>query len=346
MPGRIERRRLDRPARATHGDRRAGRHGVGGVRHLLAGRVINGVAAGLGAPAGGPRRPARGGGHLHGRHDQHDRRPGRGRCRPHARRSRSARLVPGLDELAEIVAVDPRADPGHHFSFADVLAIGAAIVAALADPGTTGVVVVRGPTRWRRPPSPGTSVTRPRPVVVTGAMRNASDPGWDGAANLRAAVRLAVHPAARGASVLVMLGGRVIGPTMSPSATAARWTPSRVAPGNRSGAWGIGGLILAPRGLRRHNRSRPGRGRRPRWRSSRPPWRPMAASSTGPWRRGCEPSSSRRQAPATPPGSSPRRDRRDGCRHPGRARQPDWRRSVGSFYGFPGAARPGCGPAP
>jgi len=52
--------------------------------------------------------------------------------------------VPGLDELAEIVTVDRGRTPASHFSFADVLAIGAAIEAALADPVTTGVVVVQG----------------------------------------------------------------------------------------------------------------------------------------------------------------------------------------------------------
>lgn len=45
------------------------------------------------------------------------------------------------------------------------------------------------------------------PIVITGAMRLASDPDWDGPANLDYAARLAVSPRARGAGVLVALGG-------------------------------------------------------------------------------------------------------------------------------------------
>lgn len=45
------------------------------------------------------------------------------------------------------------------------------------------------------------------PMVITGAMRLASDPDWDGPANLDYGARLAVSPRARGAGVLVALGG-------------------------------------------------------------------------------------------------------------------------------------------
>ena len=120
-------------------------------------------------------------------------------------------LVPGIESIAEIVAIDRGRTPASHFSFADVLAIGAAIEAALVDPRVAGVVVVQG-TDTLEETSFAWDLCHadPRPVIVTGAMRNASDPGWDGPANLRGAVRVAAHPAARGAGVLVELDGLVI----------------------------------------------------------------------------------------------------------------------------------------
>jgi L-asparaginase len=49
-----------------------------------------------------------------------------------------------------------------------------------------------------------------KPVAFVGAMRNSSELGWDGPANLRAAVQVAAEPDARGLGVVVAMTGRVI----------------------------------------------------------------------------------------------------------------------------------------
>ena len=53
------------------------------------------------------------------------------------------------------------------------------------------------------------TVRDPRPVVLVGAMRNPSTLGYEGAANLLDAVRVAAEPAARGQGVLVVLNDEI-----------------------------------------------------------------------------------------------------------------------------------------
>jgi L-asparaginase len=49
-----------------------------------------------------------------------------------------------------------------------------------------------------------------KPVVFVGAMRNSSELSWDGPANLRSAVRVAIDPAARGLGVIVVMNDQLI----------------------------------------------------------------------------------------------------------------------------------------
>ncbi|MEZ5283224.1 MAG: asparaginase domain-containing protein [Vicinamibacterales bacterium] len=53
------------------------------------------------------------------------------------------------------------------------------------------------------------TVRDPRPVVVVGSMRNPSTLGYEGAANLLEAVRVAATPEARGKGVLVVLNDEI-----------------------------------------------------------------------------------------------------------------------------------------
>jgi L-asparaginase len=118
--------------------------------------------------------------------------------------------VPGIEEIAELRIVDLGRTPASHFSFDQLFAIVDAIRAALAGPGIAGVVVVQGTDVleetaffW------DLLIDDPRPVVVTGAMRSASQADDDGPQNLRDAVRCAVAADLRGAGVLVCLAGTV-----------------------------------------------------------------------------------------------------------------------------------------
>jgi L-asparaginase len=123
--------------------------------------------------------------------------------------------VPGLDRAGiDIHARQVRQLPGAALSLDDVLAVAAEVGTALAG-GATGVVVVQGTDTIEESAFLLDLVHGgDAPVVVTGAMRNPTQPGADGPANLDAAIRVAASPAARGLGCLVVLADEI---------HAARW---------------------------------------------------------------------------------------------------------------------------
>ena len=118
--------------------------------------------------------------------------------------------VPGLDEVADVVAIDRGRTPASHFTFPALFELWSAISVALADPAVDGAVVVQGTdtieeTAFFLDLLHGGDT----PIVVTGAMRTASSPEYDGPANLRRAVAAAAAPALRGAGTVVVLSGSI-----------------------------------------------------------------------------------------------------------------------------------------
>lgn len=114
--------------------------------------------------------------------------------------------APGIDRIADIEVVDLGRTPASHFSFEQLFQIGSEIRRCQADPAIDGVVVVQGTDVieetaffW------DLLLDAETPVVVTGAMRAASDPNDDGPDNLRDAVRCAASPELRGQGVVVVL---------------------------------------------------------------------------------------------------------------------------------------------
>jgi len=118
--------------------------------------------------------------------------------------------TPGLDAIAEVVPIDLGRTPASHFSFEGLFEIAAAIRAAQADPAVDGVVVVQGTDVIEETAFFWDLVLDdPTPVVVTGAMRSASESGYDGPGNLRDAIACAVDPSLRGEGVVVVLAGAI-----------------------------------------------------------------------------------------------------------------------------------------
>jgi L-asparaginase len=120
--------------------------------------------------------------------------------------------VPDLAEIADVEPIDWGLVPASHLTFAQVLDIGRVLADALARPDIDGAVVVQGTDvleetafAWDLLPLP------PKPVVVVGAMRSASQEGYDGPMNLRNALVTAADPALAGHGVVVAMAGELHG---------------------------------------------------------------------------------------------------------------------------------------
>ena len=119
----------------------------------------------------------------------------------------TAALPPGLPELRTEELVNL---PSSHFTLETLQAIRERVTALMAEPDVAGVVVTHG-TDTLEETAYLLDLTVPgeKPVVVTGAMRAASDVGYEGYANLLASVRVAAAPQAGGLGALVVLNDEI-----------------------------------------------------------------------------------------------------------------------------------------
>jgi L-asparaginase len=118
--------------------------------------------------------------------------------------------APGIGDIADLVTVDLGRTPASHFTFSKLFEIGGEIRRWQADPSIDGVVLVQGTDVIEETAFLWDLVLDgDAPVIVTGAMRAASDPNDDGPENLRNAVRCAIAPELRGAGVQVVLDGTI-----------------------------------------------------------------------------------------------------------------------------------------
>ena len=116
----------------------------------------------------------------------------------------------GVEAVADVAAEQWGRFPGPHMTVARQWALRGRIAELAADPAVAGVVVTHGTdTLEETAYLVARSVDTPKPVVFTGAMRAASDLGYDGPQNLLDAVRVAVAAESRAHGVVVVMGGGI-----------------------------------------------------------------------------------------------------------------------------------------
>jgi L-asparaginase len=116
----------------------------------------------------------------------------------------------GIEAVAPVELDEWGAFPGPHMTTERMWALRARIMEHLVRADVHGVVVTHGTDSLEESAYLiARSVSGEKPVVFTGAMRTASDLGWDGPANLLDSVRVAASADSRGFGAMVAMGGRV-----------------------------------------------------------------------------------------------------------------------------------------
>ncbi len=122
--------------------------------------------------------------------------------------------VEGLTALADIEVINWGLLPGPHMTPPKMFELSRAVEERLLDDAIRGVVVTHGTdTLEETAYLLELTLRTEKPVVFVGAMRNSSELSWDGPANLRSAVRVAIEPSARGLGVIVVMSDQLIAAT-------------------------------------------------------------------------------------------------------------------------------------
>ena len=113
--------------------------------------------------------------------------------------------------LAELEPIDWGLVPASHLRFAQLIDVARVVDGALARPEIDGAVVVQGTDSMEETAFAYELLLRSdKPLIATGAMRDATSADFDGPRNLADAVRCALASELRGGGVQVVLNGLVV----------------------------------------------------------------------------------------------------------------------------------------
>lgn len=119
-------------------------------------------------------------------------------------------FVPSIPKMTEPELIDVSRLPGPHVTPEGMWQLSELVNQHLERPEIDGIVVTHGTdTLEETAYLLDLRLTSEKPVVVVGALRNSSELSWDGPANLEAATRVVLDPAARGQGVFVALNDSV-----------------------------------------------------------------------------------------------------------------------------------------
>jgi L-asparaginase len=120
--------------------------------------------------------------------------------------------VPDLAAVADTEAIDWGLVPASHLTFEQVIDLAATVRRTADRAEVDGIVVVQGTDTMEETAfALDLLLAISKPVIVVGAMRNASQDGYDGPGNLRDAVRCAASPILADQGVIVAMAGEIHG---------------------------------------------------------------------------------------------------------------------------------------
>jgi L-asparaginase len=119
--------------------------------------------------------------------------------------------VPGAGEVADVEVIDFGRYPGPHMTPRLMMDLSLQVRETISRPDIDGVVITHGTdTLEETAYLLDLTLASEKPVAVVGAMRNSSEPGWDGPSNLLSAMRVAASDSARGLGVVVVMNETVL----------------------------------------------------------------------------------------------------------------------------------------
>jgi L-asparaginase len=151
--------------------------------------------------------------------------PGTGAAVPALSGEEIVSRVSGLRREARLTLEDYARLPGPHVTPYWMWRLRQRVAEVAADPAVDGIVLTHGTdTLEETAYLLDLTLDTDKPVVFCGAMRTVSEAGWDGPANLMAAVRAAVHPEAPGRGVMIAVGEEI-----HAAAEATKWHTQHLA---------------------------------------------------------------------------------------------------------------------